>query len=43
MEENEKITLNNGGNNNNNKPPVPGVPMDDEFQVPTEEVVLPLL
>lgn len=41
MEENEKITLNNGGNNNNNKPPVPGVPMDDEFQVPTEEIVLP--
>lgn len=41
MEENEKITLNGGNNNNNNKPPYPGVPMDDEFKVPTEDVELP--
>ena len=40
--ENEKINIggaNNGGGNN--FPPTPGIPMDDEFKVPTEEVELP--
>jgi hypothetical protein len=43
MDENEKIVLGgqNGNGGNNNKPPYPGVPMDDEFRVPTEEVILP--
>lgn len=42
MDENEKITLGgNSGGNNNNRPPVQGPNMDDEFRVPTEEVILP--
>lgn len=46
MEENEKIVV-GGANNNFNvpptppTPPTPGIPMDDEFQVPTEKVMLP--
>ena len=42
MDNNEKITLGGiGTNNGNNKPPYPGVPMDDEFKVPTEDIILP--
>ncbi len=43
MNDNEKITLGgqNGNGGNNNKPPYPGVPMDDEFKTPTEDVILP--
>lgn len=41
--ENEKIILggNSGGNNNNNNTPYAGVPMDDEFKTPTEDIDLP--
>lgn len=39
MDSNEKITL--GGGGNNNRPPQNNIPIDDEFKVPTEDVILP--
>ena len=48
MDENEKIVVGGANHgNNSNTPPTPptppssGIPMDDEFQVPTERVALP--